>query len=463
MWRRNFLITLTIFIGLCLGTVVINILIDPYDVWNDERRLGFNLCAYRDEDLERLTKPIRINQFKPETIFIGNSKTDFGLNPDYVDSKIYNLSLRNGQPHEILKFIEHAYLNGTRKIFLALDFEMFADSREIMPGFDSEQLETTHMTRKNLFLTTLSFDAIRDSVITFRKNSDELPNFRTIKLNGEYDDRFLQIIFDNEHEFLATTRQLIVEAYKLENSDTMLKKFQDFEQILEFCHENQIQLVIFIPPVHSTHIEGYSLHRDMYEAWLKKLVETSDIPIIDFVAINPITTDEKFFWNSSHMKNSVGNMILDQLIFQQPSELTFETLSAENIDSHLKNLWTDVENSRDDRLKYLGRFSPEIPAQIENQIESELFKIDWITLEKDILSVRGKIELPRDEILHAYIVIENFYSQLINLDSKTDSSYNFFTESILPIGIDARRAKIVVVTRSSGVLMSEFFNVEAKN
>lgn len=463
MWKRNFLITLAIFIGFCLGTVTINILIDPYDVWNDERRLGFNLCAYRDEDLERLTKPIRINQFKPQTIFIGNSKTNFGLDPDYIDEKIYNLSLRNGQPHEILKFIEHAYLNGTRKIFLAVDFEMFADPREIMPGFDSDQLKSTYMTRKNLFLTTLSFDAIRDSVTTFRKNSDELPNFRTIKLNGEYDDRFLQIIFDNEHEFLATTRQLIVEAYKLENSDTMLKKFKDFEQILKFCRENKIQLVIFIPPVHSMHIEGYSLHRDMYEAWLKKLVETSNIPIIDFVAINSITTDEKFFWNSSHMKNSVGNMILDQLIFQKPSELTFETLSTENIDSHLKNLWTDVEKSHDDRLKYLGRFSPEIPTQIQNPIESDLFKIEWITLKKNILSVRGKIELPRDEILHAYIMIENFYSQLINLDSKTDSSYNFFTESIFQNKIGDNRAKIIVVTKSNGILISKNFNVEAKN
>lgn len=463
MWKKFFITAIFISLLLCAGTIAANIYVDPYDVWSDNRLFGFNLCAYRNEDLERLTKPIKVNQLNPTVIFIGNSKTDFGLNPDsYITNEVYNLSLRNGQPHEILEFIKLACMNNNvRKIFLAIDFEMFADPREIMPGFDEDQLQSTRMTLHNFFLTTLSYDAVKDSIITVQKNSELKPHYRTIKLNGEYDDDFLQIIFNGENEFLATTRQLVVEGYKLERSGMYHKKLHDFEEICNLCHSKNIELQIFIPPVHTTHIEAYEIHRELYESWLKQIVQILSVPIIDFVSVNQITTDEKYFWNASHMKNSVGDMLL-----KNDPALESVMLSAENVDEHLQNLWSELENHRDDRMKYIGRFNADKPTVINSEQYTELINIDWITLDKNILSAHGSIDVPRNTIKESFIEIHTsnavLYSKLINLDFNDESRYNFFTESILS-GITSARCRIIAVDSSGTTLVSDFHDMEVKH
>ena len=219
---KNFYITMLATISiLCIGSVSINILVDPYDIWRDKRSIGFNFCAIRSENVERLMKPIRVLEIEPETILLGNSKIDFAMNP--IDNG-YNLGLRNAQPLEILKIVETTH---ARKIILAIDFEMFIDRRESMPGFDENQLESNHITLGNFFRSTLSLDSLRDSFVTVEKNHREQLDFPTIDRGGKYDDRFLTKLFEFENDFYSTSRQMIIE---VEKSDPKMfqKKIREF-------------------------------------------------------------------------------------------------------------------------------------------------------------------------------------------------------------------------------------------
>ena len=438
---KNFYITMLATISiLCIGSILINILVDPYDIWRDKRSIGFNFCAIRSENVERLMKPIRILEIEPETILLGNSKIDFAMNP--IDNG-YNFGLRNAQPFEILKIVETTH---ARKIILAIDFEMFIDRRELMPGFDENQLESNHMTLGNFFRSTLSLDSLRDSFVTVEKNHREQLDFPTIDRGGKYDDRFLAKLFEFENDFYATSRQLIIE---VEKSDPKMfqKKIREFEKIVETCQSRGIDLQVLIPPVHSNHIEAYEFNRELYESWLKQIVAIH--PVIDFVSL------EGDFWNSTHMKTSIGDLIIDRL-----ESGNFEIVNSENVEDHLKNLWKNLEHSN--QMKFVGRFNSDLPIELDGDflITPEIFSINWIESNQNILSIRGQIDLPRSEVIVSFVKLGRFYSRLtnLNLDGEIDSSYNFFTEAILSSDQSKiSSAQIFCVTKSHGILASEEF------
>lgn len=416
---------------------ILTVGVDPYDMWMHSRCVGFNYYAIRSENRERLFKPVHVIANKPDVLFLGNSKADFGLDPNHyaeitgVDN-VYNIAIRNVMPYEMRRLTEMALINNRdlKTIVLAVDFEMFITPDASMPGFDEEQANAAHITANNVLKTTVSWDAIKDSLITIKKNRDNMYDYPTYEKNGKLSDGALHDIFSDEASFFKNTRAFIIDQYKYANvldEGIYEEKFKDIERIVKLCRERGVELKVIVPPVHAIHLNAYAQNWLAYENWVRRLVEI--VPFTSFNQYNSITMSELsdsaedniYFWDSAHMKANVGDMVLDYLFGQDddniPVAFVFE-VNSKTVDEYLEYTkgqnkeWLDSNKDIHDELASVGKFTSICPTTLKS---SKLVLNDFIDnssltevkCEDQILSFEGKINLETDEIKILYAVLEN--------------------------------------------------------
>ena len=426
--------------SLLLLIFALNFLVDPYDVWENERYTGVNLYAIRSENRERLLKPIHVLKDKPDAIFLGNSKCDFSLDPEHFKEitgieKTYNMAVRNGLPYEFRKYVEMAVNNNPdlKTIILTLDYDMFREPVASMPGFDEEQTRKKHITRSNLVSTTLSMDASIDSLITLKENHDYKYEFPTYEKDGKLSEGALYTIFSDEASFYKNTRLLVVDQFLLAkhpNIEAYNEKFKDIERIVDLCNERGIELKVVVLPAHAIHLDSYDSSWQRYEDWARRLAEI--VPFVCFNLYNEITmsnpgTDSagnEYFWDTAHIKQNVGNLVLDYIYDRPnadiPSNFAF-AVNAGNVNEYLAVLknqhikWEAENRQMKERLASMGRFVQVCPAEIINkdmtlneEFVQTMFKTKESRLNHDqILYFDGTLGLSPTDVKGLYAVLED--------------------------------------------------------
>ncbi len=480
MWKHYFFAVMGGSVLLFVATALFNILVDPYDLWMVPRYQGLNLCAVRSEDRERLSKPIHIIHDKPNAIFLGNSKCDFSIDPDRFTqitgcSSSYNMAMRNGQPHELRKCLELALKNNPEldTVILEVDFEMFLSDSTTKNGFDEKQTSRTHITRDNAFRTTLSGDACIDSLLTLKRNHEFRYDHLAYERNGKLSEGSLFSIFSDEASFYKNTRSFLVAKYldnRHFNEDIYKDKFHEIECIAELCKENNIELKVFVPPVHAIHLDAYDMYWEHYAQWEKELA--SIVPFTDFARYNAFTMtdpdlpleENPHFWDSAHIKVFVGDMVLDCL-YGIPNGNTPENfavqVTAENVEEHLAETkqqhaeWASQNTQLKNKLAAIGQFVSQCPSPSASEaaLMDNLATIDklgdGITLQQtDILFFEGTLSLDSHCIQTVYTVLEDpagkrFYTMLnkkwnanttdwaMLFRPSTSTAYDFMTGAIL--------------------------------
>ena len=301
MWKKFFLSTVGIYLMLCSATVAINFAVDPYNVYQSARTVGFNFFAGISQNHERLFKAIALINRRPDIVVLSNSKADFAIDPSVFGANSYNAAVRNAQPKELLAFAKAARrVNpNLKRLIVAVDFEMFALDKESMSGFDPEQLDADRITVDNIFRTLLTLDALNDSLSTVEFNRFYQRDFPAFEPDGKFSEPALYELFTFENSFVRNSNDMKDWA----PVDPILyeQKFEDFRELVELCRDGGIELTVLILPVHRYHFERYP--KAQYKDWQKKL--TSITPVEDFASIfiNDITIDNrKFFWDAAHIK-----------------------------------------------------------------------------------------------------------------------------------------------------------------
>ena len=420
--------------------LAINYIMDPYDVWHNVRYVGFNMYAIRSENMERFFKPINILNRYPETIFLGNSKCDFALDPEHYTeitgvTDAYNMAIRNGQPYELRRYVEMEIDKNPRlkTVVLAVDYEMFVDSRVYMPGFDEEQAKSGRMTESNLIKSLLSYDASVDSLITVVKNNEYRYDFPTYEKNGKISEGALFTIFSDEASFYKNTRSFVVAQYaqkKEKNSDIYKEKFNDIEKIIRLCKEHGVDIKVIVPPVHAVHLDAYDIYWHEYELWCKRLAgETSFVSFNQYNAITASDPGENtdgnlYFWDSVHAKENVGNLVLEYLFGNSSTELPVNfavNVDMNNVDNYLVELkkqhqiWALSNEDLKDKLKFVGRFVIDYPPELigrKDTLNTNFVRLACVSDEtqlsrNQIFNFEGQVKLSPTKVQCLYAIIED--------------------------------------------------------
>ncbi|GAX42411.1 AMP-dependent synthetase and ligase [Tolypothrix sp. NIES-4075] len=350
-YQQFYWVVVSVVLLLVLSIASFNWVVDPYGVLNSPIVQGFNQLKPEQIHHERLFKAIEIIHLKPQIIFFGTSRTKRGLDPRHPifhDQNTYNLAMAGATMYEIRRYFDHVLANqpNLKQVVLGLDYTSFAMNQKFQDDFDEGRLEQKTITLKDLISVLFSTDAFEDSLKTLAKNLSHSKSQKYSFFKG------LEII-DDKKELPGSFQNFIQGGvYPLRKKDKYLlseEQLKELKSLIEICHSRNIDLKLFISPIHATLLEVYRV-RDEWseiERWLRSIVKLTDV--WDFSSYNSITTEEiknqmQYYLDYSHYRKEVGNLILNRIFnFQQetvPRDFGV-IITPDNIESHLAQINTD--------------------------------------------------------------------------------------------------------------------------
>lgn len=360
-----------------LGVAVFNFSVDPYAIYRSH--VTSQTLAQRPgaKIHERLHKVHQVLKIKPQTLILGNSRVTVGydpMDPSFPYPKVYNFGLDGANLHEIfhaLKFVHQ--LCPLKQVLLGLDFTSFNAFLKDKPDFNEDRYDPNHHYRHlEKLKLLLAVSTLKDSLKTLTNGHDL--NYPTLTTQGFSTTQALEryrvkggghraISLSSEKSYMkATWFPEPLHQYHFLDPQNAYSSLDTFAQIIEYCHQNQIELIGVISPVHArlrlaqslVHLEG------TFKQWLKELVfinehtaKLANAPaflIWDFSGFEPLhqapfpslgdpDTSMDFYWEASHFKKELGHQVLRRIFSKSTALGYFGTrLTHETLFSHLHRL-----------------------------------------------------------------------------------------------------------------------------
>ena len=354
---------------------VINVFVDPFWRFDLVEIPKFNAQKTQFPASARLAKAGMICRLQPSTVILGTSRVEVGLDPTHpalrsAHGLAYNLALAGSGLHELDLTLRHAVHASPqlKRVLLGLDFFMFNANREAVVfgtevfNFDEKRLlVSAHDTCWRSFLYDLPLllgpKGLFHSLATVLQQKSEPTSASSPDIAnwiGNYDsngyrnnfyiiqkliapNRGYRALFEGQERYYvekvwrpAPTRRY---CFGWDQKST----FATFRGMLDFARSAGIDLRIFINPIHARLLLAV---RDaglwpQYEDWKTKMVEVladeatgagqPQFPLWDFSGFNSVTTEPvppardtttvmKGFWEPSHYKKEVGDLMIDRMV-----------------------------------------------------------------------------------------------------------------------------------------------------
>jgi hypothetical protein len=352
-----FLVIALLPIGL-LG--IVNFTIDPYGIFNTFSWAKINLLKSEQDNNLRVYKAAEVINLKPQKILLGSSKVLLALDPYHPalakDNSInFNLGIPRTHIYELRRYLEHAIANQPelKQVVLGIDFFMFDrfDPNDFQKG--QNLLGKTQLGIEEFTNQVFSLDTFNDSQATFLTNQKETnitPYFKNGWRDVARSDAIVQKItikkfLKNEIDYYLNSEGGY-RNYKLSE-----ESLQELKTIIQLCRDRNIDLKMFISPIHAIELEAIRLSGlwSEMETWKREVVKI--IPIWDFSNYNSVNTeaikdDMQYWFSSSHYSKEIGDSILNILLmdarnFTPKSFGVF--LTSNNIESQLQKMNREAE------------------------------------------------------------------------------------------------------------------------
>jgi hypothetical protein len=351
--RYNFLFLKLTSIVL-LGVGLFNWAIDPYGVFNSPQFSGLNQAKPEKLNNMRLFKAADVTRIKPVTIFLGSSRTEYGLNPNHpaLNNKqpAYNLALGAATPYELLRYLKHAIANqpNLKLAIIGIDEFMFNELNKESSDFSEQRLEKQHLTIQDAINTSLSLDALIASKKTISL-SQKYPKYYSYTPKGSLNPRLIDR--DPSATNYRFTKSIGFYFQVFPQYELSYKYLKEFEKIINLCQQKGIETKVFISPAHATRWEAIHTaeHWSMFEQMKREIVKIT--PVWDFSGYNTITTeliknDINNYIDDSHYRQEVGDLILNRILSYKDKKVPNDfgiLLTPNNIEVHLTRIRAERE------------------------------------------------------------------------------------------------------------------------
>jgi hypothetical protein len=354
----------------CGLSVIFNFVVDPYGSYHFfefSSAQSVKPAIYRRV---KLAKAYDLRRLAPEAIVLGTSRSHIGLRMTHPGWGVplalrYNGAFDGATTKEMYAYLRHAHaVRPLRHVVLGLDtWQLGRNLAWTRPDFDPAILfDPDHLAHN---LTVYAADlSLLVSTDTTRASIVELMADRAQPSWLAADGQRLGEVFFREVEadypsspggyFRGIDRQEI--GYALDTGvdpsarrkkvvatgEDNLTSFDYIAKIVHFCRRMRIDLRIFLTPAHAHQLEIASqlgtwgdIERgkrelvDLLERDGADHPEVRSFPLYDFAGYSSVTTEPvpapntrkemTYYWDSSHFKQVVGDLILDRL-FETTSE-----------------------------------------------------------------------------------------------------------------------------------------------
>ena len=386
-----FILYLAIAAGfIIISAGLINAIVDPFGVfrWMEIPGINVHKPAINIEDSRN--KLQAISAVKPRSLVLGSSRTETGINPNspyWLDAKFpaYNLSLVSGNMSVVNEYFLHANtVRPVENVLLGVDLVMFKENlrgKETTSRLNAHKrnIRTSDIETNMYYL--LSLDALLASIKTVSQqstveNQDFLYNGQRSPLPFEKRQKTLghgKMFQTQEKKYLFQQRYTDSRRgrYLFEESKNPPANIKAFSDLVSYCLTNDIKLKVFINPIHARQQEiiYHEKQWHTFEQWKQELLNIVEkanthhqhvepVQLWDFSGYNTVTmeavpklndtkTAMNWYWESSHYKATVGELILKRMYNINTADMPADfgvLLSSNNIEQHLIDLRRDREN-----------------------------------------------------------------------------------------------------------------------
>jgi hypothetical protein len=357
---------------LAILIVLLTVVVDPYRMYGSPALRGLTALKPRAYERSDFVKEYLIERVKPRTLLLGNSRVEIGLDPDdAVWPQEYRPVFNGAEAGRdlgtaLVRFRHAIQVAPLSLLIVAVDFPDFLDRNE-SPGLDESRLPLDRDGRpnsgramqlwKDRFKTTLTIDALADSLITlFNQNEATGVTMTEAGFNPLHD--YELIARRNGYHWLFAQKY---NAYRAQYAnaprpdfDALMRNanFRYLDAIIRTAVAQNIRVVIYIHPYHYTYLEllhDSDLWRS-FEAWKRALLTTIDtaagperklVRVLDFsgysaIELEPIPiegdrqTTMRWYWESGHYKSALGSILLGRMLNENNfgRELTSQTIES---------------------------------------------------------------------------------------------------------------------------------------
>lgn len=300
---KKFILRFIVLVCIFLGIIMfINYKIDCYGIFTSD----YNKVGQETNNNFIKTKYIIENPEKFDSFIFGSSRVEYIPVENLQCGKFYNMTYVQGIPSEWLDTIKTFKENNVnmKNIIIAID------------DFSATIFPEEHKNSPNL----LSYSDIKNNISNIIKyyllknpfderSKTILKNGRASNVNIEGTGRVVRIddeSFYSSDEHLNKEmfeRPTILGNYENNRIDEVIREIQEIKKL---CDDNNIELTVIFNPLHITTYENQN--KEKLSEFKSRLAEIIDY--WDFNNINEVTTNNYYWYETSHYREIVGAMIL---------------------------------------------------------------------------------------------------------------------------------------------------------
>jgi hypothetical protein len=329
-----------------------NAFVNPYGVFESPTIDKFNQAKPAKLNNMRMFKAVEVSRIEPNMLFLGSSRTDYGMNPQHPalaqQQPAYNLGLGASNTLEMRLYLEHVLARtDVDLVVIGLDEFMFNTHNDKNVQFERYQLGGRGLTIRDAVNTTFSLDALAASLETLSM-SREYPDYVSYSPQGQLNLRPLdRDPSATDYRFgksLSVYFESFPQPYALSQDN-----LAELQKIIEIAQRENIELRFFISPSHATRYEAIRTagHWEAYEQMKREIAQIT--PFWDFSGYNSITKeaispDMQHYIDDSHYRSEVGDLVLNKLLNYQSETVPQDfgvLVTPENVESHLANIRRD--------------------------------------------------------------------------------------------------------------------------
>ncbi len=360
MQARVYLLTaaLTVLV-LALATIVFTVVVDPYRMFDTATVSGWNEMKPRVYLHANLAKTYQLERIAPKTLLLGNSRVEVGFDPESDAWPHDARPVFNGGQAGTDLFTSWALLrdavavNPPRTIIVGLDivdflqpgngkrvgFPLSIANRMLVDDEGRPNPLRPSQRRKDLLATTLTIDALLDSLATVVSQEPSSNVTMTpygfnplqetnahLRRSGQH-GHFAEKTTSYEKQFARLTARDFSDPNAVAN-------FTALNAILDVAREKKIRVVLFIHPYHAEFLDvlqkaGLTASFARWKETLGQLVAAraggQPLALIDFSEPSDVTREAvppprdvhtvmRWYWESGHYKAALGDKMIPRLM-----------------------------------------------------------------------------------------------------------------------------------------------------
>jgi hypothetical protein len=358
--KKFIIIVFSFFVSIVGGVGVVNYVVDPHGYNNLINIENFNSKKYSNTSMTTRFKANLLAENNFDAIMLGTSRIgvmDPNIVNDYLNIKTFNLDNPGSNTEIQNKFFKYAhhYNKDLKYLIYGIDFMSFNKNRTIQNDFkefydlQNKIEEFEKISNYDFYFNTETFVKSAKIVI---KNILNKQQTETIYLsNGMRDYKnHIEDLSNNKLELDKLIKSSIDGYFResgIYKNYTFSYEFLNyFKDTIKYCKTNNIKVFVYIPPMYSDHFDAIATagYFDEFELFKKELVKITDF--IDFTGHNPISENKNNYWDSSHLRKELTQVIMGRIFNDKSVEVPKDfgvLVTKDNIDQHLENLHQQIK------------------------------------------------------------------------------------------------------------------------